>query len=103
MPKLKLTPNPTFQKDVDIHVPGESPCQVKFTFKHRTRAQLDAFIKSRPEKSDIESVMEMAEGWDLEDEFGKASLEKLIENYVGSPMAIYTTYIDELVKAKAKN
>jgi hypothetical protein len=47
--------------------------------------------------------MEMVEGWDLEDEFGKESVELLLENYIGTALATYRVYVDQLVQAKLKN
>ena len=103
MAKLALKANPTFPATVAIPVAGSDPVNVKFTFTHRTKSALDAFIGSRAEVSDIDSFMSMVEGWDLEDAFTKENAESVLENYIGSALVVYRAYIDELVKAKVKN
>jgi hypothetical protein len=104
MAKLKLIANPTFAAKVAIPVAGGASVDVEFTFKHRTKAQMDEFLKERDGKPiTADTLLEMVSAWELEDEFGKASMELLMENYIGAALAIYLTYIDELYKAKAKN
>ena len=41
--------------------------------------------------------------WDLDDAFTVENVELLLQNYMGAALAIYRAYVDELVKAKAKN
>lgn len=103
MAKLKLVAKPTFKAKVGIPVAGGDAVPVEFVFRHRTKTALDEWIKSRADKSDAESFMEMVEGWELEDEFNRESVELLLENYVGAALATYRVYIDELVQAKLKN
>lgn len=103
MAKLSLKANPTFPAVVEIPVAGGESVKVKFTFKHKTKTDLDAFITSRPGTSDTDSLMDMAEGWDLEDAFTRENADLLLENYIGAAVATYRAYVDELVKAKAKN
>lgn len=103
MATLKLTANPTFKAKVTIPVTGEKPVEVEMTFKHRTKTALDEFIQSRNGKEDVESFMEMVTAWELEDEFNADSVKLLLENYIGSAVATYRKYIDELMAAKIKN
>ena len=103
MAKLSLIAKPTFPAKVGIPVAGGDAVDVTFTFKHRTKAALDEFIQSRPEKEDSESVMDLAIGWDLDDAFTVENVELLLQNYMGAALAIYRAYVDELVKAKTKN
>lgn len=103
MAKLKLVANPTFKGKVGIPVAGAAPVLVEFTFKHRTKTALEEFTKSRADQSDADSFMDMVEGWDLEDTFNKESVELLLENYIGSALAVYAGYIDHLVQGKVKN
>lgn len=103
MVKLALNAAPTFMAPVKIPVAGADPVEAIFTFKHRTRTQLDEFMKSRAGKSDTETFMEMVEGWNIDLPFTKENIDTLIENYLGTPLATYRAYIEELVQAKAKN
>jgi hypothetical protein len=103
MGRLTLIASPTFKSKVGVPVAGGEPVDIELVFRHRTKSALDEFIKTRAKKSDVESFMEMVEGWDLEDEFGKESVELLLENYIGTALATYRVYVDQLVQAKLKN
>ena len=103
MAKLKLVANPTFRAKVGIPVAGGVEVPVEFVFKHRTKTALDEWIKSRTDKGDIDSFMEMVEGWDLEDPFNRENVETLLENYIGTALATYRVYVDQLIQSKLKN
>ena len=104
MAKLKLIANPTFTAKVAIPVAGGEAVDVEMTFKHRTRKELDEFIDSLASKTDdAEIFLEIVVGWELEDAFNRESVELLLQNYHGAAVATYTTYRDELRKAKLKN
>ena len=103
MAKFALKANPTFAATVAFPVAGGESVDVCLTFKHRTKSQLDEFLKTRDNRSDVDSFMEMVVGWELSDEFKKENVEVLLENHIGVALATYKTYIDELVQARAKN
>ena len=54
-------------------------------------------------REEYAAVMEMAEGWDLEDDFTQENVGRLLENYIGAAAAIFITYIRELRGAREKN
>ena len=103
MAKLTLNPAPTFKAKVGIPVAGGAAVDVEFTFRHRTKKQLEEFVKSRADQSDVDSFLAMVVGWELEDEFGPVAVELLLDNYIGAAVATYRTYLRELVEGKAKN
>lgn len=103
MAKLSLKIDPKFQATVDIPKAGSEPVQIKLDFKHRTKDELSEFTKTRDDKTDVEYIMDMATGWDLDDEFNAENVNALCQKYITAPIEIYKKYIDELVKAKAKN
>lgn len=103
MGKLTLKANPTFRAKVGIPVAGASPVAVEFVFKHRTKSELEKFVQSRADVSDVDSVMDFVEGWDLEEKFDREGVEILLENYAGAALALYLAYVDELLQAKRKN
>ena len=103
MAKLTLAIAPTFPLTVTIPKAGDSPVTLKLTGKHRTKTQLDEFIKSRADKEDVTSIQDMATAWDLEDEFITDNIDLMCQNYIAAPLEIYRAYIDQLVGAKAKN
>lgn len=103
MAKLKLKADPTFKAKVAIPVAGAEPAEVEFTFKHRTREDLEAFIQASAARSDADTVMEMASGWELADAFTKENVELLAANYIAAPRAVFDKYVEELVKARLGN
>lgn len=103
MAKLRLDPNPTFPATVIVPVAGDAPVQVKITFKHRTKDQLQEFTRSRADKTDADSILAMACAWDLEEPFTEQNIEKMCQNYIAAPLEIYKAYLAELLGEKAKN
>lgn len=103
MAKLNLTASPTFTAKVMIPVPGAKPAPVEFKFKGRTKEEFKDFLESMSSLEDGEAIMEIASGWDLEDAFGEANVEKLVQNYIGSAKAILETYITQLTSARLGN
>lgn len=103
MTKLSINAKPTFTADVEIPVHGAGPEKVKMTFKHRTKDEIDEFIKTREGKTDTETFMDMVSGWEFAEEFNPKSVEVMLQNYIGAGLATYKTYIDEIVKVKLGN
>jgi hypothetical protein len=103
MAKLQLKPNPTFRAKVAIPVAGGDAVDVEFTFKHRTRDELQKFIDDGASVEAEDRILAMAESWDLSDPFSRENVAALAQNYIAAPMAIFETYLDELVKARRKN
>lgn len=103
MAKLKLQPDPVFKARVPISQAGGSDVFVEFTFKHRTREELQAFIDASAKRDEQDTILEAATGWELSDPFTRESLDVLVANYISAGHAIFTTYIDELTKTRIKN
>lgn len=107
MAKLTLNAAPTFKAKVGIPVAGSPAVSVEFTFKHRTKADLEAHIKkvaSEPESfGDVQVVMGAVVGWELDDEFNAENVATLLQNYHGAGRAIMEAYGVELVQARLGN
>jgi hypothetical protein len=109
MAKLSLVPNPTFQAKVAIPVPGATPVEVEFTFKHRDRSALDVYLAELKEltgeslENDVAIVLKVVSGWELDDPFNADTVRTLVGSYHGSAWAIANTYIRELMQAKLGN
>jgi hypothetical protein len=103
MAKLSLTAKPTFPAKVQIPVAGDKPATVTFTFKGRTRDAFKAFIESISDREDVDVIMDIASGWDLEDAFDRDSIELLTQSYLGAARAIIEAYLNELTAARVKN
>lgn len=100
---LSLLAAPTFTAPVGIPVAGGDPVVVPMTFKHRTRDELDAFVESRKGKTDAETFTDMVVGWGLEDAFTPENIATLLQNRIGTALAAYHIYVEELTKAREKN
>lgn len=103
---LKLQAAPTFTAKVGIPVPGAEPIDVRFVFKHMTREALESFLTGADAaaRSDVETIMAIAEGWhDVDQPFGREAVELLTQNYHGSARAVLSTYVTELAAARLGN
>lgn len=103
MATFKLEANPTFKAKVLIPVPGEKVAEVEFIFKHRTQKAFDEWLETADGKTNVDVTMDIACGWELADPFDAESIEKLFQNYMGSPKALINTYISELTSARLGN
>jgi hypothetical protein len=101
--KFSLTPNPTFSAIVSIPVPGGLPYPVTFTFKGRTREDFNEFIKGLPGREDMDILMDIVSGWELEDVFDKAHVQELHDGYLGAARAIIDKYLAELTNGRLGN
>lgn len=103
MAKLQLTASPTFKANVLIPVPGKKPVPVEFNFKGRTKDEFKSFIDTIGDREDVDVILDIATGWELEEAFGRDSVELLLQNYLGSARVIIEKYIGELTAARLGN
>ena len=105
--KLTLQANPTFKTVVGIPVPGEKDvAPVEFIFKHRTKSELKVWreaINLDDEGITLEHILDIAQGWDLPDEFNAENVTRMLDQYPGSGLAIFAKYISELQDARLGN
>jgi hypothetical protein len=108
--KIKLVPDPQFKASVPVPVAGAGTVDTEFTFKHRTREEMRAFIKrvnvphgEEGEMTDVELVMECACGWELVDTFNEVNVKEFCAQYIGGPTAVFETYVAEMAGARLKN
>lgn len=102
MAKLSIQAAPTFRAKVEIPVAGSKPVAVEFTFKHRTKSELDKLLAKKDVK-DIETVMDILTGWEFEEPFERENVEIFLDNFGGAALALFGAYVDELLAAKRKN
>ena len=103
MAKLSLTPNPTFKAKVGISVPGKGKVPTEFTFRHMSRKDLLAWIEASKDKADVDCILEVATGWELDDEFNRENVEALCDTYLSAGAEIVGDWMQELRGARAKN
>lgn len=101
--KFSLSASPTFKVRVSVPVAGGKAAEIEVTFKHRTRDAFKEFLDNLTGREDVDVILDIASGWDLDDAFDAESLEELTQNHIGSARAIIETYIGELTSARVKN
>lgn len=104
---LKLKAEPTFKASVKIPLPGGGESDpVGLTFKHRTKSELKAFLarlNGPTPPADVDSFFEVVAAWDLADEFTRANVELLLENYGRAASVIADAYVRELLGLRRGN
>ena len=101
--KFKLVAAPTFKAKVSVPVHGGEAVPLEFEFKHRTRDEMAKWLEGSAGRSDVDSLLDVLAGWELDDPFGKESVELLVQNYCGAAPAIVARYVDELIQARRGN
>jgi hypothetical protein len=100
---FKLKADPTFSAKVAFPVPGGASVDVSLTFKHRTKVDLGKWLEGRGDRSDVETFLEMVDGWALDEPFSKENVQILLDHHIGVALATYQVYIDELTRHREKN
>lgn len=103
MAKFKLEVSPTFKATVGLPIHGGKTVDLEFEFKHRTRDQLNEWMKGLPKRGDVDILEDVLAGWSLDDPFTRESMELLAQNFAGAPREIVSAYIDEMTQARRKN
>lgn len=107
---FRLTPNTLFKALVPLSQAGiEQPLDVAFEFRHKTKEQLADWMARAPGRSDVDVLNEVIVSWGVVDDDGAAvpyshtHLATLLSNYPPAKGEIFSAYLAELTKAKAKN
>jgi hypothetical protein len=100
---LKLKADPTFKATVSIPLPGGTSEPVEFTFTHRTRSQIEPFMKDVETKTNAEVFESIVVGWSLEDDFCRVNVERLLDNYLGALRVVTEAYLRELAGLRLGN
>lgn len=105
--KLTLIPEPTFTAKAPIPTPGKDPVDVEFTFKHRTRDEMERFVAqvrdTETPMDDVQMVLGCASGWELADPFTEENVREFARQYIAGPAIVFETYVAEMVGARRKN
>ncbi len=108
---LKITPNPTFVADAEIHVPGaDVPGSIKVTFKYLDAEQIRSWQGKHGKNSAYEALHEIIVTWSgVEDEAGNAiefsaeHLKQLLAAYQTAGEDLIKAFFKELFGARRKN
>lgn len=100
---FKLDPNPTFQVTVPITVPGGGSRPLAVVFRHRTKSQMNEWLKV--EQGDLQMALDMIESIPDkgDDNTLQEFLQQLLEHYPASALDLFITYRRELLESRAKN
>lgn len=101
--KLSLAEEATFKATVAIPVPGGRTADVEWVFAWMPRKEFKEFVESLSGAEDVDALMDISRGWDLDEQFGKAAVEKLTQKYIGAARVVLDKFIAELTGARAKN
>lgn len=110
---FKIKQNPTFRVAVPMPVPGvaekERP-KVEVEFRHKTKAELAAYVKACAERSDVDNLAEIIVGWsgvgDGEGQglaYSRDALEQLLDQLPAAAGALAGAYFGELAAARLGN
>lgn len=116
MAKFRIAANPTFTSKVEIPAAGDQPAgEINFVFKHKGRKELLDFYERSKSMTAIESLKEIAQGWDVEIDpvvegekptpapFDDVNIIAVLNNYHSAWMAISDKYMADLTKFKLGN
>lgn len=107
---FQLTPNPTFEKKIEIPVPGGSVQILELEFKYLPKKEFAAFSEKimdcHKNADDVKAVgllFDIVKGWNVDAELNKKNFNQLTENYPLAAIQIYKAYAEEIFRAKAGN
>lgn len=118
MPIIKLGARPkSFDRTVTLKDVDGSELSVPVTFKYRTRKEYGAFIDelaqaaglekpvgadgqkvtmaallARSDEANIEYLLRVLDGWKLDEEFTRASVQQLVDEFPGAASAVMEDY-----------
>jgi hypothetical protein len=104
---LTLNPQPTFVAPALITVPGQAePVSISVTWRHKSRTELDAWLKGLSSRDDHEVLSEVIAGWDeadVDSPYSVDALCALLNNYPRAAMDLMAAYSRALYEGRAKN
>jgi Phage tail assembly chaperone len=127
MAKLQLGKAPTsFKRTITIEQLDGSKASIELDFKYRTRTQyaelLDSILVTDEKKSKkadeqksfaeilkmqgdgtIDFMLQIANGWDLEDEFNRANVTILVDTFPNATTEINEAYRVAILEGRLKN
>lgn len=104
MSKIKITLGalPDFALPVKFTMPNGEEGKIVFRVKHRPSNEIQE-LYDRDGIKDHEFIMELAKGWDLEEEFNQENVTTLVRYYPGAAVALTSTYLQALAGQRVKN
>ena len=101
--KLSLSTVATFAATAAIPIPGGKAVDVEFQFKWMSRNDFKEWLLNLAGAEDVDALMDILAGWELDEPFNKEQVEKLVQKFSGAARPILDKFIAELSGARAKN
>lgn len=125
--KIKLGQRPeTFKKTAEFTSLEGELLEVNMTFKYRTRKEFGEFfdkmfaesgqsapktvdaaymteLMSRSGSKNVDYLLDIATGWNLDIEFNRASVEQMCDEMPGAAAAIMQAYYTAITEGRVKN
>lgn len=105
MSKFKIKPVDDFKLPVSFTQPNGEEAKVVFTVKHKRAKEIGNLFKLDDENrpSDEKFIMDIATGWDLEEEFTADVMRDAVEFFPGMVIEFTRSYLQALAGNRAKN
>ena len=102
---FKIETDESFWADVTFRRPGGKESTLKVNFIYRDADSYFAFFREGHEvgRSDVDTALDCAKGWDAEMPFDKDSVIELFRKFPTAARAFFTTYREEIFGAAEKN
>jgi len=121
MAKLKLNPNPTFNRKLTFTADGSEE-EINLKCRHKSRTEFnelwDEHRAAQPKPPDdapddidirktidwqVDLFMQLVDGWDIEAEFNRDNVRALLNNYFDFYGSFVESYTKGLMRAKLGN
>lgn len=100
--KFVLGKLPDFDLPVDFVMVNGDESRIVFKARHKSAEEIQA-LYNREDVRDGDFILELASGWNIEDEFNKENVDELIKYYPSAAFALSQTYMRALAGQRVKN
>lgn len=102
---LKLNPDPTFEKTVQISLPDGSIGEIGIEFNHLGKKAWEKIISELKESDDFDLnvVLRLVKNWNLNEPFNRENVAKLLDNYPRAGGEIIEIWGNSIFGEREKN
>lgn len=100
--KLTLGRLADFQLPVEFSMPNGETASITFKVRHMKASEVQEMYSSESVTSDSDLIMNIATGWNLEDEFNAENAKELIDLFPGVAVALAGAYLGALAGQRVK-
>ena len=101
---FKIKPNPTFEADITVPLPGGGDETLRLVFAHKSRSAMQDLGSRLEGMSSLDVMCEIVVGWvGVDAEFSREALCGVLDEYHSLEEAIWVKYRSELSQARKGN